>query len=106
MEANAIPNASSSIAQDPRNRPEPADAPGRRDLEPEAACRMAAQLAREIDPGRRNDLQVDLDSTLERDLGFWVYPHHRPNEGASGDIDRGNNLARGPGSVPGAASAD
>jgi 1-acyl-sn-glycerol-3-phosphate acyltransferase len=38
-------------------------------LDPETVCRLAAQLAAEIDPGRRN-LRVVLDSSLERDLGF------------------------------------
>ena len=39
------------------------------ETEAEAVCRLAAQLAGEIDPGRRR-LKVELDSSLERDLGF------------------------------------
>ena len=35
----------------------------------ETVCRLADQLAGEIDPRRRN-LRVELDSSLERDLGF------------------------------------
>ncbi|GAB6190705.1 AMP-binding protein [Desulfocastanea catecholica] len=38
-------------------------------MESEAVCRLAAQLAGEIDPNRKN-LHVELDSSLERDLGF------------------------------------
>jgi len=37
--------------------------------EAETVCRLAAQLAEEIDPRRRN-LRVELDSSLDRDLGF------------------------------------
>ena len=39
------------------------------ETESEAVCRLAAQLAAEIDPHRKN-LRVELDSSLERDLGF------------------------------------
>jgi len=49
------------VPQPATAKPLPADA--------QTVCRLAAQLAGEIDPGRRN-LRVDLDSSLERDLGF------------------------------------
>jgi acyl carrier protein len=39
------------------------------ETESEAVCRLAAQLAGELDPHRKN-LRVELDSSLERDLGF------------------------------------
>jgi len=70
MEATAVPDSSSNTEQEPVDRPEPANTSGRLDMEAEAVCLMAAQLAREIDPGRRKNLHIDLDSSLERDLGF------------------------------------
>lgn len=39
------------------------------ETESEAVYRLAGQLASEIDPNRKN-LPVELDSSLERDLGF------------------------------------
>lgn len=38
-------------------------------IQAETVCQLAARLAGEIDPQRRN-LHVELDSSLERDLGF------------------------------------
>jgi 1-acyl-sn-glycerol-3-phosphate acyltransferase len=43
---------------------------GHKSIDPDAVCRVAAQLAGEIDPHRSADLQVELDHSLERDLGF------------------------------------
>ena len=54
----------SSVPRDNAGHP-----PCGNETEAETVCRLAAQLAGEIDPGRRN-LRVELDSSLERDLGF------------------------------------
>lgn len=51
------------------HRDRPGTSPAGLGTEAEAVCRLAAQLAGEMDPGRKN-LRVELDSSLERDLGF------------------------------------
>jgi len=70
MESNSTPDSSSNPIKPTHVQPVPTEPSGRVGMTPDAVCGVAAQLAREIDPVRGQDLRVELDSSLERDLGF------------------------------------
>jgi 1-acyl-sn-glycerol-3-phosphate acyltransferase len=70
METGTIPGSLGGTEKEPLERSGEAETAARCNIDPEAVCLLAAQLAGEIDPGRRKDLGLNLDSSLERDLGF------------------------------------
>ncbi len=74
MEPNAISGSSANRENGPQDPAVPAagneQQAGHKPMDSDAVCRIAAQLAGEIDPHRSKDLRVELDHSLERDLGF------------------------------------